>query len=317
LTTRQLNSEPDGVDVLSRICACEEFAPQKCGVYGMMNVPFHPAKIDRYAELISSGAEFHWKRKKPKVEGTITPGHPHSHARVDIQVSDSSLTPALVQFLLGAATELEADIGGIEPYWVGHDGTSNAFYQCKTPTISEEKFDNMGCGYVSRMLWQCLPQLQWGTFFGAPYVRLFGRDKLLKAPAAVVVQLGPESVYLQLTPQITDVTDDLPAYFALRRRVKEHIGADCFFHPHQGRGPYRAPTFALKPPRGFGEPPGTFDGYPVVRWIGGDVVVETPQGEKLIQASIPAAETAALMTEMRKKIKTAETRLREISSEPT
>jgi hypothetical protein len=163
------------------------------------------------------------------------------------------------------------------------------------------------------MLWRCLPQLPWGTLFGAPYVRLFGRDKLLSGPAAVVEQLGPEMVYLQLTRHITDVADDLPAYFALRRRVKEHIGADCFFHPHQGRGPYRAPTFALKPPSGFGEPPGTIDGYPVLRWVGGDVVVETPEGEKLIQKSIPADATAALVAETREKIKIAEKRLREIS----
>jgi hypothetical protein len=167
------------------------------------------------------------------------------------------------------------------------------------------------------MLWHCLPQLQWGTLFGAPYVRLFGRDKLLSAPAAVVEELGPEMIYLQLTQRITNVTDDLSAYFALRRRVKEHIGADCFFHPHQGRGPYRAPTFALEPPHGFGEPPGTIDGYPVVRWVGGDVVVETPEGEKLIKKSIPAAETAELRAQTREKITTAEKWLREISSEPT
>jgi len=317
LTTRQLDVASEVADMLSRLCARDEIVPQKCGVYGMMNVPFDPRKIDHYAELISSGAEFHWRRKKPKAEGTIKPGRPHHHAQLDVQVSDSSLTPSLVPYLLQEASELEADIAEIDPFWVGQDGSSNAFYECKTPTMSEQEFDNKGCSYCSRMLWYSLPQLQWGTLFGAPYVRLFGRDNLLSAPAAVVQQLGPEMIYLQLTPQITDVTDDLPMYFSLRRRVKEHIGADCFFHPHQGRGPYRAPRFALEPPPGFGEPPGTINGYPVIRWIGGDVVVETPEGEKLIKKSIPAVDVATLRAQVMEKIKTAETRLKEITAEPT
>jgi hypothetical protein len=316
LTARQLDTAPEVAGVLSRLCACEEFVPQKCGVYGMMNVPFDPAKIDQYAELISSGAEFHWRRKKPRAEGTITPGRPHRHAQLDVQVADSSLTSPLVRFLLKEAAELEADIGEVDPHWVGQDGTNNSIYERKTTTISEEAFDNMGCRYGKRMLWYSLPQLQWGTLFGAPYVRLFGRDKLLSAPAAVVEQLGPELVYLQLTPKITDVTDDLPGYFTLRRRVKDHIGADAFFHPRIGRGPYRAPTFALEPPPGFGEPPGTIDGYQVVRWIGGDVVVETPEGEKLLKKSIPREDAARMKADAMSRIEAASTRLREINADP-
>jgi hypothetical protein len=46
LTARQLDAAPEVARVLSRLCACEEFVPQKCGVYGRMNVPFDLAKID-------------------------------------------------------------------------------------------------------------------------------------------------------------------------------------------------------------------------------------------------------------------------------
>jgi len=51
---------------------------------------------------------------------------------------------------------------------------------------------------ASKDIQQCIPDVYWLTVFGPPYVRLFGRDKLLAAPVYKAAALTDGIVILQL-----------------------------------------------------------------------------------------------------------------------
>lgn len=93
-----------------------------------------------------------------------------------------------------------------------------------------------------------LPALYWSQVFGPPYVRLFGLDKLLSAPAFKVEQLGPEMVYLQLTESLFDVRERYDHVDAVREKVKAHIDDNIIFNPSNPPDHvYRVPDFQFPP----------------------------------------------------------------------
>jgi hypothetical protein len=282
LTTRRLDRPVDGALLLSRLCAHEQLVPEKCGVYDPLNVAFDRSQIDRIASELWHESGFNWKREKPKQEGMAGPESlPHVHASVHLSVWDNDLAEVLIEYLRSEAIQLGADIGYVEPDWPGKTGSSSAFFERSSPSIAQEEFDQIGRGYYTVQLKDFLVQLKWATVFGPPYVRMFGRKTLLTAPAAVVEEIAPEMIYLQLTASVGDVSADLPAFFSLRRRVKAHIGSDAFFDPVKGKGPYRVPKFSLAP-WGAPRPLGFIDGKPVIGLIAGRPVVQMPEGPKIL-----------------------------------
>lgn len=67
------------------------------------------------------------------------------------------------------------------------------------------------------------PKLQWGNIFGAPYVRLFGKEKLLSSPAYQTVELLHNVVFVQLSQDIfTKVEDEQ------RLIVNNHLNPRAF-----------------------------------------------------------------------------------------
>lgn len=93
-----------------------------------------------------------------------------------------------------------------------------------------------------------LPALYWSQVFGPPYVRLFGLEKLLSTPAFKVEQLGPETVYLQLTESIFDVRERYDHVDAVREKVKAHIDDNIIFNPNNPPDHvYRVPDFQFPP----------------------------------------------------------------------
>lgn len=69
-----------------------------------------------------------------------------------------------------------------------------------------------------------LPDIPWGSFFGRPYIDMFGRDKLLRAPFHSVKELPSGHIFAQLTESIMD--PELPQ--ERRAAVREWLGEDCF-----------------------------------------------------------------------------------------
>jgi cytochrome P450 len=83
--------------------------------------------------------------------------------------------------------------------------------------------------------------------FGPPYVKLFGRERLLSAPVANVRELAPDTIRLQLTEDVAAVSDDPEAFEEARERVQRHLGKEAFFD--SSRQAYRVPPELLRPER--------------------------------------------------------------------
>jgi hypothetical protein len=89
-----------------------------------------------------------------------------------------------------------------------------------------------------------VPDLYWLTLFGPPYVKIFGRERLLSAPVYRVEELPYGGVSLQLTPSLTDLTTNPEEFEETRRAVLDHLNCDVFLDPTKAENyNYRRPDF--------------------------------------------------------------------------
>jgi hypothetical protein len=91
-----------------------------------------------------------------------------------------------------------------------------------------------------------LPGLYWLNFFGKPYCDLMGRERLLSAPVAEVLEMG-DGILLRLADDPRKWSS--LEYKAAERRVLEHIGSQYFFLKDQPNRKTIAPDFDLSPLR--------------------------------------------------------------------
>jgi hypothetical protein len=282
LTSRRLSTPAEGAAVLRRLASYPDLMPQKCGTCDPIRAPFDPSQIDELVKDFWHPDGFNWKRRKPSQEGGSGPqDSPSMHASITIGMDDGAKYAAvLTDYLRNESIQLGAEFGKVEPSWTGKRGYTGPLDSAHFFT-SPEAFEQVPGNFATAELVHYIGQLPWVTVFGPPYVRMFGAKKLLSAPAAIVEEIAPKMIYMQLTSNVTDIAADLPAYFALRRRVKDHIGPDAFFDPARGKGPYRVPKFDLEPwpkPR----PLGYIDGRPVTGLLGGKPIVQTENGPRIL-----------------------------------
>jgi hypothetical protein len=91
---------------------------------------------------------------------------------------------------------------------------------------------------------RCVPDLYWLTLFGPPYVKLFGRERLLSAPAYKVEELAYGGITLQLTPSLSDLRTKTDEFEAVRSATLAHLDNDAFFDPTKGPDyEYQRPNF--------------------------------------------------------------------------
>ena len=86
---------------------------------------------------------------------------------------------------------------------------------------------------TSQNIQRCVPDVYWMTVFGAPYVKMFGREKLLTAPVHKAEALDEKTVAVQLTPRLEDLRSDPAAFAETKRRLKTFLGDTAFFDPEQ------------------------------------------------------------------------------------
>ena len=87
-----------------------------------------------------------------------------------------------------------------------------------------------------------IPYLPWLTVFGPPYIELFGKARLLSAPAHRVDELNEGHVAIQLTPDILDFRNRTDLAIGVQNRVIKHLGPDAFYSADLGEDySYRAP----------------------------------------------------------------------------
>jgi hypothetical protein len=89
-----------------------------------------------------------------------------------------------------------------------------------------------------------LPDIPWGTIFGAPYVEMFGEQSIISAPFAEVTRWASGHFFCKLTGDLRN--SDLP--MDIRQSIRSHLGSDAFMEgtrqPRQykdGRSPFAKP----------------------------------------------------------------------------
>lgn len=137
------------------------------------------------------------------------------------------------------------------PLWVWANDVSQAFL-ASLPVLHahgelDEEFvaknmidDATGLRAVGGDLSRYLPGLYWLNYFGAPYVELIGRERLLSAPAYEVKSIG-DGVYLRLSegPEAWQTSD----YRQREQECLQHIGTQNFFSRNDPDRPTVAPKF--------------------------------------------------------------------------
>jgi len=88
--------------------------------------------------------------------------------------------------------------------------------------------------------------LSWLTIFGPPYVELFGRDRILAAPACQVQSLPYGGIGVQLTPRIDDTEESNRDFETTRGLVQQHLDSNAFYYKSLPQDHvYNAPDFGI------------------------------------------------------------------------
>lgn len=216
----------------------EEALPQiKPSVFNWtdpVNKPWDLSKLESYIPDDRAGEAdtIYWRKKRtPKASGYFTVASPVNaapqkrwHGDVSFVVELANLdVAAVVSYIKAATLKFDGDIAQV--HWVSPKE--------KPDRETEYSFDmagaNGGSEFGTNSLHHWLPALPWAVVFGDAYVRMFGMERLLSAPAYKVEKLSDDAVYIQLSQNLTDLQTDYEAVHAARERVQEHLGRDAFF----------------------------------------------------------------------------------------
>lgn len=243
------------IDTVQVFCdSLPQILPEKWGWWEPLNRGFDSQNLHA---LVPEGAvceTVYWKRgKQPKAEGAFatrwiskSPRVLDAHSSVGFTVELGQVDQAaLIAYLKRASLRSKADVALLdtltEPYRTFAVESGSAPYG--------ERFM-----LATHVLRHWFPDIFWATVFGPPYVRLFGKERLLSAPACVVEELGPETIYLQVSQSITDVAEDPEGVRLRRELIKTHLASDAFFvssraYDRSQRGAvgdvFRVPQFRL------------------------------------------------------------------------
>jgi hypothetical protein len=100
--------------------------------------------------------------------------------------------------------------------------------------------DEGGVRAIGVKLSRSLPGLYWLNFFGASYVRMIGKERLLSCPCFRLAEIGG-GVYLQVSPRPTEW--GTAAYKDQEQRITKHIGNQYFFSRNDPDRKTTAPDF--------------------------------------------------------------------------
>jgi hypothetical protein len=92
------------------------------------------------------------------------------------------------------------------------------------------------------------PELQWMNFFGKPYIDLFGKEKLLSAPAYRVESLGSNVIAIQTTDNVFEPIPD-----TVREKIKRYLGENAFVWNGKRAWDYNKKTDNIAPHFNFSE----------------------------------------------------------------
>jgi hypothetical protein len=129
-----------------------------------------------------------WKRKG---------AHQRLHAIIIFRIEPKLTTRSrLLDYLKAASVRLKADFAFLH-FFTRNElerGQSN-----KTVTALDKQGKKLGFFAASQDLQRRIPELYWATVLGAPYLEMFGKDRVLAAPGYSTASLSSEAVLLQIT----------------------------------------------------------------------------------------------------------------------
>jgi hypothetical protein len=255
-----------------------EYLPQKFGWLEPLNQPFDARHLEAlippthglgslHEASVAAGVEAHipmeryrsermesvwWKRTgKQKARGGWMPRWGKelvgsTHASIGLTVFDAQYQEKLIAYLKAGCVNNECDFGFL-------DGCTESY----KPYARANELATAGSSLfvTTHILRHWLPDMLWATVFGPAYVRMFGKERILNAPAYLVEELGSQTIYLQLTPNLADIEEDFAEMMAARERVKLHLGTNAFFqsalaydrrqHPGNAGKVFHVPEFRL------------------------------------------------------------------------
>jgi hypothetical protein len=227
LTPLSLRSPEDGEKVLHLWEKyLPEYLPDKFGNWEPIDQNFDLGKRDKILD--------HWQwpflaeKQNPKIDASIwmrkgtRPLHAMWKLAFDFDGVDVS---KLSCFLRAAAKDLEADFGCLTLFTQAEIDFGR---QNRTAWNLDKRATKFHFAVYSQFLQQCIPDIYWITVFGAPYVKMFGKEKLLSAPVHNAEALNNETVLLQLTPSLDDVRN-ASAFGETKMRIKGFLGEEYFF----------------------------------------------------------------------------------------
>ncbi|NOT28008.1 MAG: hypothetical protein HOP16_18140 [Acidobacteria bacterium] len=196
--------------------AVPTWVPEKYNYFEPVNRRFDPGNLDEALDVWKRN--FLWNRRKPSVEGGAWFGG-RFHSAVFVRVSASAFSPEeALSFVSSLRRHFRVDLAYIH---VPHD---TDFSDIERYQLRLEPFV---VGLATHRLRRGLPDVPWGIFFGPPYIELFGKEHLLKTPAARVEETA-NGIYVQLTTSVESVTADHESYLAAQRAARMHLGANAF-----------------------------------------------------------------------------------------
>ncbi|HEV2474607.1 MAG TPA: NTF2 fold immunity protein [Chthonomonadales bacterium] len=221
LVPRRLTSRAEASEVLGLLeNVYSGLRPEKYGHLEPIRTPF-----DREAVLRAWPDVFFWRHRQPSVTGCLFPKLPNRansylHAWITISVGLFKADVASVKrFLSAASGQLNAHFAFAHYLTEGDQALGRA-----NRTIS----DNGVCVSAHTIL-KSIPDLYWITVLGTPYVQIFGRDRLLSAPAYRVEELENGAFLLQLSEHPLDAEKDYEAVNRVRLALKQHLDCNVFF----------------------------------------------------------------------------------------
>lgn len=245
LTSSSLSDEAEGVDLFR--CLCEEapdLAPEHYGSCQPYKEKFRCADVNGAIKSTWQNRTFLWNRKTPKSEGGVWQrfGKANIHGSVDIWTESARTdVPNVVRFFKRAAARLGVDFGLIHLL-----NDVDIVRGRPTGTILGRSRKDATLAISTHKLRKFIPELYWATIFGPPYVKLFGKQRLMSSPAYVVEEIAPDTIYIQLSHSILDLQAVFDEVDAARQSVKVHLDSDAFYDPDKGAsGVYNVPRFQL------------------------------------------------------------------------
>lgn len=254
---RSFYKSTDFLEAVSTHCNyLSEYMPEKWGWYEPLKCSFDPNNI--YALLEKERpSNVWWKRLSPhKAEGSwltrwesTVEDVGNTHASVCLTIYEDMLQDKVCEYLQKISSLTEADISfidGIHPN-----------YQNLADQNNWSLFGGNDLRLTTHTLRHWLPDMPWGIVLGPAYIRLFGKNRVMKTPAYKVEELGKEMVYIQLTPKMKDIHSEYEMVMSARISAKQHLGEEHFFrknlaydsqeHPEKAGKVFKVPEFKLAP----------------------------------------------------------------------